>query len=283
MRLGFVSQVSGASTSELRRYPKGREKRRCVTITVRDPPGKHLYSNTRNECPQIPSGPRDFTPNRGHEGPSARYPLAHGTPSLPEGTEPRPVRSPPRPATHCSAGHRTAARGCPLADAFPPSRAAALAGPGDAAPASGFSAQLTPGHAPGWGMVPRLMGRPGTGAGATAVQPAPSDAAPLPSGEHGRGRRRSASRQLPRVSRALPRASPPVAPRPLTLSEGARPAGAGRPGTRCLRMRMRGLSRRRGHCACAAAGRLCPASEFMVLAPCPRYPVFSLLSRQPGT
>lgn len=226
---------------------------------------------------------------RARQGPSAGYPLAHRTPCLPERTEPRPIRSPPRPATHCSAGHRTAARGCPPADAFPPSRAAALAGPGDAGPASraGFSAQLTPGHAPGWGMVPRLMGRPGTGAGATGVRPAPSEAAPLPSGAHGRGRRRSASRQLPRVSRALPRASPPVAPRPLTLSEGARPAGAGRPGTRCLRTRLRRLSRRRGHPAWSLRMRRSRAYPSRLGLRCsvlvPRYSMFSLLSRQLGT
>lgn len=61
---------------------------------------------------------------------------------------PRPPRV---PRTHCSAGHRVASRGCPLAAGFPPSRAAAPAS------LAGVSAQLAPGHAPGCGMVSRFM------------------------------------------------------------------------------------------------------------------------------
>lgn len=146
----------------------------------------------------------------------------------------------PRPATYCSAGHRTAARGCPLAAAFPLSRAAVRPGPGDTAPASraSFSAQLEPNQAPGWGMVPRLMGPPRTAAGPRRVSASERSGAPLV-GAPGRGRRRrSAARRLPWLPRALPRASPPPAPRPLTPTEGARPVRAERPGG--------------GACACAA-------------------------------
>lgn len=153
--------------------------------------------------------------------------------------------APPRPGTHCSAGPRTAARGCPAASAFPPSRTAALAVPGEEAPVSsaGFSAQLAPGHAPGWGIVPRLMGPPpaapqGISHLRATRRPSRRGARPwlpplcfLPASE-------GALAASARVTAARPAASDPQ-----PGGRGSRGRGVG---TLHLRMRARGRSCRRG-------------------------------------
>lgn len=205
----FPSSWSFLLTSELcrcRNRGTGRPE-----LCAPGPCGKTFCTKTGHEC--LSSTPSPTLPRaEGAKGsrPATPQPRpAHAQPPQGERAA-RPRPPPPRPATHCSAGHSTADRGCPPAAAFPPSRAAALVGPGDAAPASrtSFSARLAPGHAPGWGMVPRLMGPPAAGAPQRFRRSERSGAPPV----GGPGRGRSTARRLPRPRRTLPHASPPPAP-----------------------------------------------------------------------
>lgn len=108
-----------------------------------------------------------------------------------------------------------------------------------------------------------------------------------PVGAHGRGCRRSASCRLPRVCRALPRASPAPAPRPLTLSKpgAAGEGGASRDAVPAHAPARVALRARRAPGAAPAHAPLPRAAGFPQLAGrCPgsACPVCSFLSRQAG-
>lgn len=157
----FVSQVPGLCFNYADVKTGALGDQNCETP---GPAEKHLYGHRIQVSSNSSPSPTTLPRTEGAKGSRPATPQLtppHAKPA--RGERARRPRPPPlRPETHCSAGHRTAIRSCPPAAAFPPSRAAALAGPGDAAPASraGFSARLVPGHAPGWGMVPRLMRPP---------------------------------------------------------------------------------------------------------------------------
>ena len=180
----------------------------------------------------------------------------HPTPRPPVGAEPGAPRRPAVPALRPALTARPGTAPRLAAAPRPPLSRPPAPRPPPPAPASRHSSppatlRAEASSPDSWGLR-RRRGRRGSAASQRSGAP--------PVGAPGSGHHCSAAAcRLPTAHKTLPRASPPPAPRPLTRDEWARPATAGSPATRSLRMRLRGPSSPRGPPTRSAMARAPPA------------------------